>query len=356
VRHPVNRSSDYRFTNTNSNIDRTIAIWQAIGDLRTDKNAKDNWFDASRNKFSAAAETGDLQPFHKKDGTYWKSADSRSTVALGYTYPILDKHQPGLIDAKGAYQRQKHLGKIIQDINEQYNSARTAAAKAALTADPGRSGPHLMKLSALLASVPESSMVLDQTVHDYAVNILYEKMGFRGQTFTISVFIGRVPSTVPFDFHDPENSLVGQVYNFTSPDEGETRCENCAEQAVNHTLATGRIVLTNSLITRWKQALVHTPEPADGVRVLGSMEPTDVVEFLKANLHWRVTGASGLVEVAEIPSIKVSVVVGKAEHFADVTKLSKYYDYRPAYQVTEGKAGGAGSGDGLYPGVEAWRP
>jgi tyrosinase len=182
-------------------------------------------------------------------------------------------------------------------------------------------------------------------------------MDFGGQPFTVNIFIGKVPTAIPFDFHDEEGSLVGQVYNFTSPDEGEVRCENCAGQAIQKTLATGRVVLTNSLITRWKDALTHTPNPGvTGPTVLASMEPTDVVPFLAANLHWRITAANGLVDFAAVPSVKVAVVVGKAEHFADDTKLSHYHGYRPAYEITAGKPGGVGPEDNLYPEGLEWRP
>jgi len=337
------------------NIDRTIAIWQAIAEL-SGREEQDKWFDGAHNQFSAQVANRDLRPFHKKDGTYWRSKDSRDIVPLGYTYPELDKDD--FIDGRGIYDGKKHLDQIIKQINDPYNSARIAAAKARLTASPGEIGPPLMRLSSLLATVPGPNPddILNQTVDDYAVNVVYEKSGFQGRPFTISIFVGKVPSAIPYDFHDPESSLVGQIYNFTSPSEGETRCENCAEQAAKRTLATGRVVLTNGLITRWKQAYVHTPDPADGPAVLASMDPHDVVPFLAANLHWRITATEGLVDVANIPSVKVSVVVGKAEHFADVTKLSRYYDYRPAYQITAGKPGGAGPGDYLYPEGSEWQP
>ncbi|KAK0749661.1 common central domain of tyrosinase-domain-containing protein [Schizothecium vesticola] len=335
------------------NIDRTIAIWQEISEV-DDIPERDRWFDKTRNKYSEKAVKADLRPFHRADGAYWTSNDARYITPLGYTYPILDK-QPFIVN--GVYQRDLHIGAINGELNTKYNTAREAAAKAALTADPGRSGPRLMKLSALMAVAPNPETALDQTVNDYAVNVVYEKMGFGGQPFTVNIFIGKVPTAIPFDFHDEEGSLVGQVYNFTSPDEGEVRCENCAGQAIQNTLATGRVVLTNSLITRWKDALTHTPDPGvAGPTVLASMEPTDVVPFLATNLHWRITAANGLVDFAAVPSVKVAVVVGKAEHFADNTKLSQYHGYRSAYEITAGKPGGVGPEDDLYPEGSEWRP
>ncbi|KAK3367852.1 hypothetical protein B0H63DRAFT_529560 [Podospora didyma] len=71
-------------------------------------------------------------------------------------------------------------------------------------------------------------------------------------------------------------------------------------------------------------------------RVLASMEPADLAKFLTGNLHWRVTSAGPLIDPALIPSLKVSLAVGKADHFADITKLSRFYDYKGAFEPTAG--------------------
>lgn len=199
-------------------------------------------------------------------------------------------------------------------------------------------------------------------------------MALAGRQFTVHIFVGRVPTRTPFDFNDPEGSLVGEVFNFTSPppvptdahasvDAGAAAgCANCARQAAEHARATGRVVLTNALITRWKQRLVHTPRDGvvPGVKVLEGMQPEVVVPFLRANLRWRVTTADDgrVVEDLEgqVPSVKVAVVVGKAQHFADGGKLSRFWDYRPAYEVTRGQPGGVDERDGLYPAGGEWRP
>ena len=47
----------------------------------------------------------------------------------------------------------------------------------------------------------------------------------------------------------------------------------------------------------------------------------------------------------DIPSLKVVVAVGKANHYADPAKLSKYHDYKVLYDITAGQTGGANPGD-----------
>ena len=125
-------------------------------------------------------------------------------------------------------------------------------------------------------------------------------------------------------------------------------CQNCRTQQQDRAESTGQVVLTNALITRFKNQIPHEPE-GDGPRTLASMKPEDVVPFLKANFHWRVTSMGTLVEPERMPSLKVSVAVGKANHYADRSKLSEFYDYKGAYEITEGRPGGAGPDDGMYP-------
>ena len=50
-----------------------------------------------------------------------------------------------------------------------------------------------------------------------------------------------------------------------------------------------------------------------------------------------------------IPFLKVSAAVGKADHYGDRAESSRIYDYKGAYEVTQGRPGGAGPEDGLYP-------
>lgn len=85
------------------------------------------------------------------------------------------------------------------------------------------------------------------------------------------------------------------------------------------------------------------------------MKPEDVVPFLEANFHWRVTSMGTLVAPERIPSLKVSVAVGRASHYADRSKLSEFHDYKGAYEITQGRPGGAGPDDGMYPPNDVYR-
>lgn len=121
------------------------------------------------------------------------------------------------------------------------------------------------------------------------------RFALEGSPFTVHAFIGQPPAnSTPFDAIEYKHE-VGQIFNFVSPlktDDGEGGgCGNCREQAEAKKESTGQIVLTNALTTRYKQQVIHeNAEDAD--QLLRSMNPTDVIPFLKRHLHWQVSRVS----------------------------------------------------------------
>lgn len=354
-------------TNNFSNVDRLIAIWQTLHD--------DSWFDLDnedprtkdpRNKdggtFAIPAghvdrPTDILRPFHKvpksdedPNDAYWTSKDCQHVTALGYTYAGLEKWK-FLQDDGASYNKAAHIEALTKSLNFDYNSAWTAAEKSALTKDPGEAnGVGLMSLPALQAATKQE--IMDLEVYDYVVNVVYEKFALGGNGFVIHIFVGDVPASAPYTFEG--GWQVGQVFNFsTEPGDlgaSEAGCGNCQNQQLIGAQSSGRVVLTNALITRWKNQIEHR---STGDK-MASMEPRDVVPFLKRNLSWRVSSFGADVALDRLASLKVSVAVGKAKHYVDRTKLSEFGEYVPAYEVTEGKVGGVSPADGLYADGEAW--
>lgn len=101
-------------------------------------------------------------------------------------------------------------------------------------------------------------------------------------------------------------NLVGEIYNFVAPIKQETGtpggCANCKAQAKENSESTGQIVLTNALMTRFKQKLIHENREIDD-DVLGSMEREEVERFLKRNLHWRITDVSSDSSSSQYPKV-----------------------------------------------------
>ena len=90
----------------------------------------------------------------------------------------------------------------------------------------------------------------------------------------------------PMTWHHHKN-LVGSDNIFAS--RSTTKCANCKKQTDDKLLDSDTIPLTPPLIAYWR-----TEEAVSGMKV-ESLDPPDVIPFLKRNLHWRVTDVSGAV-------------------------------------------------------------
>ena len=75
--------------------------------------------------------------------------------------------------------------------------------------------------------------------------------------------------------------MAGLSHVFTAPTEA---CDNCAGQAEDHLIVTDTSPITAML----SDYVAKQPEK------LASLEPRDVVPFLKENLRWRVLDVSYL--------------------------------------------------------------
>ncbi|KAF5005500.1 hypothetical protein FDECE_8078 [Fusarium decemcellulare] len=329
------------------NVDRLIAIWQVLHE--------DSWFvdNDVRNKEQGNffLEIGHddkpsdmLRPFRDGNGNYYTSESAREVTGLGYTYKGLEKWLYKNPD--GTYNKQQHLADLHEALLRDYGSSWKAAQASNFSEDPGEdTGVKLMSFKDF-GRDPVDLIGLP----DYVVDVVYEKFALNGRMFTIDIFIGEVPSQPPYVFQETD-SLVGQVVNFSSevPDPEARGCANCRDQQADKVLSSGRVILTNALITRWKNQIPHTPTRTNGARVLESMDPDSVIKFLKDNLHWRVTSMGQEVDISsQIPSLRISLAVGKADHYADRTKMSRFYDYKDAHAVTAGRPGGATDQDGLH--------
>jgi hypothetical protein len=98
-----------------------------------------------------------------------------------------------------------------------------------------------------------------------------------------------VPEGNEYDFAD-DHTAISCVYNFSSGVEGRgidsNGCDNCKKQQEDGAQFTSQVILTDYLIERITQA-----QPHRGL-TLASLDEQEVVAYLKANLHWRITDVS----------------------------------------------------------------
>jgi len=119
--------------------------------------------------------------------------------------------------------------------------------------------------------------------------LTHYRFALEGRPFSITFFLGDVPDHSAYDFAD-DPTAISRVYNFSSKVENRgvdaSGCGNCQKQKDGGALFSGQVILTDYLIERIEQA-----ESVRGL-TLSSLEPEEVVPYLKANLHWRITDVS----------------------------------------------------------------
>jgi tyrosinase len=277
----------------------------------------------------------ELRPFPDAEGNLFTSRTCTfKHQKFGYTYPELKKWQ---FTKDGQFDEVAYIDSITKEIERLYSTTAKAAlllksnetvAKkqmAAMTAEnikvenfpaplldmvpapvlDGAQNPlgDVTAISEESFGDPEST---SWKSNDYVANVVYERYPFiellpfialliqirfalGGRPYSITLFLGDVPAHSAYDFGE-DVTAVGRVYNFSSTVEGrgtdETGCENCKKQQEEGALFSGQVILTDYLIER-----VMLAEEQRGL-TLTSLNRDEVVEYLKKNLHWRITDVS----------------------------------------------------------------
>lgn len=300
-------SFDPVFWMHHANIDRWLAVWEAI----------------NQNKVPGLTDGEVLAPFLKSANTYWKASDAHDTETFGYTYPDIDKQDPAATtqnfiqleawsipnqpqitqfqdwvppeapaerqpldlstawvysDAKIGYKKLStpSPNKLIANkmtLSHRQATNTVAAAEISLKeAAPGAPEAPMGILSTPSAPPTEKTW-------QWYVDMEVERMALNGP-FGIYYFIGAAGGEVTAL---PEDYLVAPTlaafsYNFTSRIDN---CANCAKQGEEGIKITSTEVLTPMLI--------------DYIRIgdLRSLDPTDVKPFLVDRLRWRVLTIDG---------------------------------------------------------------
>ncbi len=149
---------------------------------------------------------------------------------------------------------------------------------------------------------------------------------------------------------------------------GPEGCEYCEKQKAEQALSSGQVILTDYLVEN------ITKQRALRNMTLGTLEPNEVIPYLKENLHWRISDVSSSSspthsipiifmatatnildlqqnnvdiprEDARMSDLKVSVAMGKATHFGLASEFSSYEDYQVLWEVTQNRPAGANPGD-----------
>ena len=113
----------------------------------------------------------------------------------------------------------------------------------------------------------------------------------------------------------------------------DTPCARCRDDRDDELIIAGAVPLTSALLQ----------DIAAGR--LASLEPADVVPYLRSHLHWRVKLWTGeAYPIADVPGLKVSVCSSRVK--IDEEGIPAYSGvYTTHTEVTAGRVGGLGEDD-----------
>ena len=279
----------------------------------------------------------------------------RDWYAMGYSYTELQpwepKYSPG-----GKYDRSLYIQDLRQKMTNLYSSTRNLWLQHGRNIGSGT----------------------DQYDEDYVINIIYDKYVNNLPTlyFTAEIMIRFELGGSPYTIHVYlGKDKVGSVYNFSSrfPEDGDGSCGNCNKQREAKQLFTGQVPITSALIKAVRNPDIHD---------LQAIKKEDVRTWLTKQLNWRVTVASSPscvphllprlltlihhhltymplidapflqkgheVPLTEMENLKVALAAGKAHHYEEDDRMSRYYGYEYLFGITEDKERGATHADSDY--------
>ncbi|KAI1611775.1 hypothetical protein EDD36DRAFT_496654 [Exophiala viscosa] len=363
-----------------ANIDRIFAIWQALNpdtwswDQRLldsptyvraigDRETSTSWLIPFRRKieedFDPFADPGSC-PRRPPKVEWWTSDALRRCSDMGYTYPELQlvKHGEKADDLRplrqwvtDTYEWSTIYGEPPpwQSLFESEGFSRVEALPEVLRID-GTGKPISIETATTTTTKPQPKPIIStriiswfhgrdasrnvgrgddidcykhirplmrgHTLTHWNLTVTVRKFALNG-SFQIYFFLGDFsddPRTWPHERH-----LVGIDGIFAN--RHIEHCENCKRQDSLGLEDSDTIALTTNLVAYWKNEEVHCDMR------LRSLEPNDVLPFLKYNLHWRVLDSYGRQHDARnIESLRVAI--GSQE-----VRLPTEYGGRPEYSI-----------------------
>lgn len=211
----------------------------------------------------------ELEPFWETQSSYWLSSQVTQTSSLKYSYPEFNNlpSDPNSIQAA-----------IANYINQQYGGgggggggffqslfAQPSAAGGAQAQQPVAATQQLFhSRGGHPQATPHGST--PTVVHDWTTRIHFKKYEL-GVSCAVLIFLGKVPD-------DPKEwrtapTYVGSHHSFVNS--AASQCDNCRSQGE---VSVEGFVHLNTYIA--KKSGLH------------SYEPSEVIPYLKNNLHWRI--------------------------------------------------------------------
>ncbi|KIX05662.1 uncharacterized protein Z518_03634 [Rhinocladiella mackenziei CBS 650.93] len=173
----------------------------------------------------------------------------------------------------------------------------------------------------------------------WSFNFNVEKFALKG-TFVVYVFIGDFTPNQDNWFQDPSLVDASAIWARDVDENMADECPNCQQQLEEDSIYGDTVPLTSRLVDMVEARETQPPTPEEGM-VLRSLDPEDVIPFLRRNLHWRVVDRNG----AQVPREKVgrflTYVTSRTMAFPKTIYDLPVWDNPEVYrEVTHGRPSG----------------
>lgn len=301
-----------------SNIDRYLAIWQALN--------WDHWFDSEPSipdsaKATNSTKGADLVKDAEPVGPSEKPAPTPSELTLPDPLPS-DALTPFHSDVSGTPCTSDSV-RDWRQLNYQYDTLADMP-------------PDVEDLPSYVDSIlkprihqlyPTSARVVkglpefklgnrdEERFDDYIINVVYDRYALKGRAYSILFYLGK--PTQPFCNSKADINFVGQVYTFSKPyvQKGKVSCANCHRQSAANKLSRAQIPLTLPLlrlVSPIQDDKLGLPENP----FLGHLRKKKVEEALQHGLEWYFIEAGGILrDYKHFPeTTQITVLKGEGRH------------------------------------------
>ena len=347
---------------TFSNIDRLFAIWQALHDEKTDVTyVTPKIGSGTRTNDPNTPSTKDtpLAPFNasERKSDYWTSELIRNTKTFGYVYP---ETRDWLFPSKDAingeldktYERCSLASTVLADVANSKKAIKELKCRArfhqqvvntsldtqtileAVQNNAGQLPQDIIDQRSEL-KLPEDrdvgDLIIGNKYLEWLVDVKAEKHANNGD-FVVHFFLDEPEDDNPALYifnpnHVATFSTFGQG--------GNTGCKKCKKDEAARLEVTGQIPLTLGLAERYLSGHI------------AGLDVASVEDYLKQNLHWRVTTQNDEpIDRSQIQSLLIGVVTNEVTLPADPAGRPQYSPHIVPRPAVTTKLNGDPRGDG----------
>ena len=313
MQFPEVAAFDPMFWLHHANVDRILALWQALN--------PDQWMVPTKNVYGSYYEpygtidsgTSALAPFHSDNGTsMFTSDDVRSTSRFAYTYPEMSDTS---MDSNTL------MYHVRQQVNRLYNPFMFPSRKRTVSR-PLRRAANFASAFSRISLDDAKRLSVNNADRQWFAKITIDRFAYQ-TSFAIYFFMGQPPSD-PHLWPSASN-LIGSQGQFIIADVAAMHPDGIPGGTIE-----GEVTLTHTLVGGMTRGFI------------AGLSPESVLPVLQHGLQWRASTADGCeIGCAELSGLIISVGSRAVQPAKDENCFPIYGDVEWHGEVTQGKPGGA---------------